>query len=47
MTESATDKSSRQEATIEISLGKVQQLFNSLDPSPFHDRDAPTGYFSL
>ena len=39
MTESATDKSSRQEATIEISLGKVQQLFNSLDPSPFHDRD--------
>jgi len=26
-------------ATIEISLGKQQQLFNSLDPSPFHDRD--------
>jgi hypothetical protein len=27
------------EATIEISLGRLQQLFNSLDPSPFHDRD--------
>jgi hypothetical protein len=33
------DKSSRPEATIEISLGKLQQLFNSFDPSPFHDRD--------
>ena len=39
MTDAAMDKSSRQEATIEISLGKLQQLFNSLDPSPFHDRD--------
>jgi hypothetical protein len=29
----------RSEATIEISVGKLQQLFNSLDPSPFHDRD--------
>ena len=28
-----------EEAVIEISLGKLQQLFNSLDPSPFHDRD--------
>ena len=27
------------EGTIEISLLKLQQLFNSLDPSPFHDRD--------
>lgn len=26
-------------ATIEIRLGTLQQLFNSLDPSPFHDRD--------
>ena len=24
---------------IEISLNKVQQLFNSLDPSPFHEKD--------
>jgi hypothetical protein len=39
MTDAAMDKSSRQEATIEISLDKLQQLFNSLDPSPFHDRD--------
>ena len=27
------------EATIEIRLSKLQQLFNSLDPSPFHERD--------
>jgi hypothetical protein len=26
-------------ATIEIRLSRLQQLFNSLDPSPFHDRD--------
>jgi len=26
-------------AIIEIRLGKLQQLFNSLDPSPFHDKD--------
>jgi hypothetical protein len=26
-------------ATIEIRLTRLQQLFNSLDPSPFHDRD--------
>jgi hypothetical protein len=25
--------------TIEIRLNRFQQLFNSLDPSPFHDRD--------
>ena len=24
---------------IEISLGRLSQLFNSLDPSPFHERD--------
>jgi hypothetical protein len=39
MADAATDKSPLQETTIEISLGKLQQLFNSLDPSPFHDRD--------
>jgi len=27
------------EAVIEISLGRLQQLFNSFDPSPFPDRD--------
>ncbi len=26
-------------ADIEISLSRLQQLFNSLDPSPFHERD--------
>jgi len=25
--------------TIEIRLSRPQQLFNSLDPSPFHERD--------
>src|SRR5262245_28357370 len=35
----STHDSSRPDASIEISLGKLQQLFNSLDPSPFHDRD--------
>ncbi|HTY77625.1 MAG TPA: hypothetical protein VMI34_07395 [Candidatus Bathyarchaeia archaeon] len=27
------------DSTIEIRLGRLQQLFNSLDPSPFHERD--------
>lgn len=27
------------EATIEINLSRLAQLFNSLDPSPFHERD--------
>lgn len=26
-------------ATIEINLNRLMQLFNSLDPSPFHERD--------
>lgn len=26
-------------ATIEIRLGKLQQLFNSFDPSPFHEKE--------
>jgi hypothetical protein len=29
----------RQEATIELSLGRIAQLVNSLDPAPFHERD--------
>ena len=39
MTDLSIHDSARPEATIEISLGKLQQLFNSFDPSPFHDRD--------
>jgi len=35
----STHESSRPEASIEINLGRLQQLFDSLDPSPFHDRD--------
>jgi hypothetical protein len=31
--------SPQQEAKIEISLNRLSQLFNSLDPSPFHERD--------
>lgn len=31
--------SPRPEAKIEISLNRLSQLFNSLDPSPFHERD--------
>ena len=27
------------EARIEISLSRLGRLFNSLDPSPFHERD--------
>ena len=27
------------EAKIEINLSRLSQLFNSLDPSPFHERD--------
>jgi hypothetical protein len=38
MSAASTHDRTRPEATIEISLGKLQQLFNSLDP-PFHDRD--------
>jgi hypothetical protein len=39
MAVTSTHDAARTEASIEISLGKLQQLFNSLDPSPFHDRD--------
>jgi hypothetical protein len=31
--------SSQPEAKIEISLNRLSQLFNSFDPSPFHERD--------
>jgi hypothetical protein len=34
-----TDAMREPAATIEISLSRPQQLFNSLDPSPFHERD--------
>ena len=30
---------SQQQATIEININRLPQLFNSLDPSPFHERD--------
>jgi hypothetical protein len=39
MANAETVQSLGPEATIEITVGKLQQLFNSLDPSPFHDRD--------
>lgn len=39
MTVTGTHDAAHAEASIEISLGRLQQLFNSLDPSPFHDRD--------
>src|SRR6516225_1263707 len=39
MANAGTGASSLAQATIDISVGRLQQLFNSLDPSPFHDRD--------
>jgi hypothetical protein len=33
------DQSSNAEATIEINLTRLAQLFNTFDPSPFHERD--------
>jgi hypothetical protein len=39
MPESAGDVSPASVARIEIRLRRLQQLFNSLDPSPFHERD--------
>jgi hypothetical protein len=39
MPDTAADKSPDSAAAIEIRLSRPQQLFNSLDPSPFHDRD--------
>ncbi len=39
MTEANTNKRAGAEAKIEISLSRLSQLFNSFDPSPFHERD--------
>jgi hypothetical protein len=39
MTNIIAHQPSQNEAIIEINIDKLQQLFNSLDPSPFHDRD--------
>jgi hypothetical protein len=38
MPEAAMDDSPHSDANIEIRLGRPQQLFNSFDPSPFHER---------
>jgi hypothetical protein len=39
MRENAGATAAKPDAIIEIRLSRLQQLFNSLDPSPFHDRD--------
>ena len=39
MAEPKTHDESMPAAKIEISLSRLGQLFNSLDPSPFHERD--------
>jgi hypothetical protein len=39
MPEAAMDDGPDSDANIEIRLGRPQQLFNSFDPSPFHERD--------
>jgi hypothetical protein len=39
MIQSNTSNSAPAESNIEISVSRVQQLFNSLDPSPFNERD--------
>jgi hypothetical protein len=39
MTDLQTANLSASEATIQVSLNRVAQLFNSLDPAPFHERD--------
>ena len=39
MTDALTHSTTYSEATIEISLDNVQQLFNTLVPSPFRERD--------
>jgi len=39
MAESNEITSSKVEATIEININRLPQLFNSFDPSPFHERD--------
>src|SRR5262249_44627640 len=39
MPDRVAERSLERAATIEIRLSQPQQLFNSLDPSPFHERD--------
>lgn len=39
MPEAAMNDSPDSDASVEIRLGRPQQLFNSFDPSPFHERD--------
>jgi hypothetical protein len=39
MTDTAISNGPHADATIEITLGRIQQLFNTFDPSPFHERD--------
>jgi hypothetical protein len=39
MLETTMDDRPDSDANIEIRLGRPQQLFNSFDPSPFHERD--------
>jgi len=39
MAEPNTHDPSMAEARIEVNLSRLTQLFNSLDPSPFHERD--------
>ena len=39
MPDTVADVSPEPAAAIEIRLSRAQQLFNSLDPSPFHERD--------
>jgi len=39
MPDTVADRSPDAAAAIEIRLSRPQQLFNSLDPSPFHERD--------
>jgi hypothetical protein len=39
MPDTVADASPDPAAAIEIRLSRPQQLFNSLDPSPFHERD--------
>src|SRR5215475_10012844 len=39
MTEAASRGSSTTAAQIELNLSRISQLFNSFDPSPFHERD--------
>jgi hypothetical protein len=39
MSELTKQLPSHEESTIEINLNRLPQLFNSFDPSPFHERD--------